>query len=79
MHVSNRVWRFERESLRKSEPGDAAAVPDPLCRRHAVISGSVYIVLMTMAEHPSRIHMRRRAHWRYGAWMIWECFKSSHI
>jgi hypothetical protein len=57
------------------------------CRRHwpansIKSAGDLYIALMKMAGHPSRIHMRRRAHWHHARWKIWMedlgCFKSSH-
>jgi hypothetical protein len=40
-------------------------------------AGNLYIALMRMAGHPSRIHMRRRAHWPYTMEDL-GCFKSSH-
>jgi hypothetical protein len=33
-------------------------------------AGDLYIALMRMPGHPSRIHMRRRAHWAYARWKI---------
>jgi hypothetical protein len=35
-------------------------------------AGDLYIALMRMAGHPSRIHMRRRAHWPHARWKIWD-------
>ena len=45
------------------------------CRRHwpansIKSAGDLYIALMRMAGHPSRIHMRRGAHWAYARWKI---------
>jgi len=46
-------------------------MPAPSAAKSSKSADDLYIALMRMAGYPSRIHMRRRAHWCYARWKIW--------
>src|ERR1700756_4313434 len=55
-----------------TDPSEAISTHEIGAGKFNQIAGDLYIALMRTAGHPSRIHMRRRAHWPYARWKIWD-------